>query len=93
MRALPTTAITLLGVLFLPSASKSQYVRDLGAEQWTLSSAALNRTVPAQFPSQVHMDLLREGIIGEIMVSLICQLVSGLRFADCVECLQMNRKC
>ncbi|RAK77334.1 beta-mannosidase mndA [Aspergillus fijiensis CBS 313.89] len=65
MRALPTTAITLLGVLFLPSASKSQYVRDLGAEQWTLSSAALNRTVPAQFPSQVHMDLLREGIIGE----------------------------
>nr|O74168.1 RecName: Full=Beta-mannosidase A; AltName: Full=Mannanase A; Short=Mannase A; Flags: Precursor [Aspergillus aculeatus]BAA29029.1 beta-mannosidase [Aspergillus aculeatus] len=65
MRALPTTATTLLGVLFFPSASRSQYVRDLGTEQWTLSSATLNRTVPAQFPSQVHMDLLREGIIDE----------------------------
>ncbi|OOF98837.1 glycoside hydrolase family 2 protein [Aspergillus carbonarius ITEM 5010] len=40
-----------------------QHVRDLSSEHWSLSSRALNRTVPAQFPSQVHLDLLKAGMI------------------------------
>lgn len=44
-----------------------QHVRDLSSEHWSLSSRALNRTVPAQFPSQVHLDLLKAGMIGECL--------------------------
>ncbi|RAL17317.1 beta-mannosidase mndA, partial [Aspergillus homomorphus CBS 101889] len=63
-----TTTSTLISLLLIPLATTSaQYVRDLSAEHWTLSSATAlqNRTVSARFPSQVHMDLLREGIIDE----------------------------
>jgi beta-mannosidase len=39
-------------------------IYDLGKLGWTLSSPALNRTVPGHLPSQVHLDLLRAGVIG-----------------------------
>ncbi|KAF5866606.1 hypothetical protein ETB97_010699 [Aspergillus alliaceus] len=42
-----------------------QHVRDLSNEKWTLSSEALNRTVPGSFPSQAHLDLLKAGVIDE----------------------------
>ncbi|GES64311.1 beta-mannosidase [Aspergillus terreus] len=38
-------------------------IYDLGKLGWNLSSPALNRTVPAHLPSQVHLDLLRAGVI------------------------------
>ncbi|KKK17464.1 hypothetical protein ARAM_001087 [Aspergillus rambellii] len=37
-------------------------VRALSGETWTLSSAALNTTVPASFPSHAHLDLFKAGI-------------------------------
>lgn len=36
---------------------------DLSAKQWTLSSPAYNISVPGSVPSQVHLDLFREGVI------------------------------
>ncbi|PWY65224.1 beta-mannosidase A [Aspergillus heteromorphus CBS 117.55] len=47
-----------------------QYVRDLSSEDWTLSGRALNQTVPAQFPSQVHLDLWNAGIIDDPYLGL-----------------------
>ena len=60
-------SIGLAAALLAPTlpVALGQYIRDLSIEKWTLSSRALNRTVPAQFPSQVHLDLLRAGVIGE----------------------------
>nr|Q9UUZ3.1 RecName: Full=Beta-mannosidase A; AltName: Full=Mannanase A; Short=Mannase A; Flags: Precursor [Aspergillus niger]CAB63902.1 beta-mannosidase [Aspergillus niger] len=60
-------SIGLAAALLAPTlpVALGQHIRDLSSEKWTLSSRALNRTVPAQFPSQVHLDLLRAGVIGE----------------------------
>ncbi|GLB09844.1 hypothetical protein AtubIFM57258_005773 [Aspergillus tubingensis] len=59
--------IGLAAALLAPTlpVALGQYVQDLSSVQWTLSSRALNRTVPAEFPSQVHLDLLRAGVIDE----------------------------
>jgi beta-mannosidase len=35
--------------------------------KWTLSSSALNSTVPASLPSQAHLDLLNAGVIGKLV--------------------------
>ncbi|KAL3246816.1 hypothetical protein ABHI18_012615, partial [Aspergillus niger] len=60
-------SIGLAAALLAPTlpVALGQYIRDLSSEKWTLSSRALNRTVPAQFPSQVHLDLLRAGVIDD----------------------------
>ncbi|KAL2861702.1 glycoside hydrolase superfamily [Aspergillus pseudodeflectus] len=42
-----------------------QYILDLSGDQWTVSSPAINSTVPASLPSQVHLDLHRAGLIDE----------------------------
>lgn len=47
----------------LPSVA-GQHVVDLSGDGWTLSSTALNRTVPGHLPSQVHLDLFEAGVIG-----------------------------
>lgn len=59
--------IGLAAALLAPTlpVALGQHVRDLSSVQWSLSSRALNRTVPAEFPSQVHLDLLRAGVIGK----------------------------
>ena len=58
----PAVAAVLASIL--PSAS-GEYVRILGDERWSLSSKALNRSVPGRFPSHAHLDLLAAGVIGE----------------------------
>ncbi|KAL4896133.1 beta-mannosidase A [Aspergillus ambiguus] len=50
-----------------PGASSSfqgPQIHDLSQQMWTLSSPALNTTIPGHLPSQVHLDLLHAGIIG-----------------------------
>jgi beta-mannosidase len=43
----------------------AQQVHNLGGDGWTVSSKALNISVPGHLPSQVHLDLLAAGKIGE----------------------------
>lgn len=42
-----------------------QNVLDLSGDGWTVSSKALNISVPGHVPSQVHLDLLAANVIGE----------------------------
>lgn len=62
-RLIPLIATTFL--VFVTRTGLCQDVRSLSDERWTLSGGALNRTVNAGFPSQVHLDLLNAGVIGE----------------------------
>ena len=51
----------------LPSTVQStvgQHVVDLSGAAWTVSSKALNISVPGQMPSQVHLDLYAAKVIG-----------------------------
>lgn len=50
-------------VAFLCTAVTAQDVIDLSTLEWTLSSPVYNISVPGRVPSQVHLDLYREGII------------------------------
>lgn len=42
-----------------------QTVLDLGGDGWTVSSKALNISVPGRVPSQAHLDLHAANVIGE----------------------------
>lgn len=42
-----------------------QNVLDLSGDGWTVSSKALNVSVPGRVPSQAHLDLLAANFIGE----------------------------
>ncbi|PLB55349.1 putative beta-mannosidase [Aspergillus steynii IBT 23096] len=46
------------------SAIHAQIIVPLSDEKWTISSPALNQTVPGYLPSHVHLDLLKAGVIG-----------------------------
>lgn len=46
----------------------AQKVIDLGGANWTLSSRALNISVPGRLPSQAHLDLLAAKEIGQSCV-------------------------
>ncbi|KAF7587182.1 hypothetical protein BBP40_007645 [Aspergillus hancockii] len=46
-------------------ATLGQHVQQLSNVKWTLSSEALDRTVPGYLPSQAHLDLLKAGVIDE----------------------------
>jgi beta-mannosidase len=48
----------------------AQKVIDLSTKQWTLSSPVYNISVPGRVPSQVHLDLFREGVIPDPYVGL-----------------------
>lgn len=52
--ALSSTVHTALG----------QDVLDLGGDGWTVSSKALNISIPGHLPSQAHLDLLSANAIG-----------------------------
>jgi beta-mannosidase len=43
----------------------AQNVIDLSGDGWTVSSDALNISVPGRVPSQAHLDLFAAGVIGE----------------------------
>ncbi|KAE8151409.1 glycoside hydrolase superfamily [Aspergillus avenaceus] len=59
-----TTAAAVLASTCLP-VTLGQYIRPLSNEKWTLSSSALNRTVPGHLPSHAHLDLLKAGVIDD----------------------------
>lgn len=48
----------------------AQKVVDLTGDGWTVSSKALNISVPGKLPSQVHLDLFAAKAIGEILHQL-----------------------
>lgn len=58
-----TTAIVLLLCAF--TRSYGQQVVDLSGTDWTLSNPELNVSVPASLPSQAHLDLYNEQVIGD----------------------------
>lgn len=65
MRSWLETAVALLA----PSVPLvlGQNVRDLSGDGWTLSSNALDQSIPARVPSQAHLDLMRAGVIGTFL--------------------------
>lgn len=64
MRVRPVAALAALLSMGVGPAL-GQQVQDLSQVGWTVSGTALNRTFPGHLPSQVHLDLLTAGIIGE----------------------------
>jgi hypothetical protein len=55
--------LVLAALPCLPSAL-GQSVLDLSGDGWTVSSKALNISVPGRVPSQAHLDLFAAGAIG-----------------------------
>lgn len=58
----PSQAVLSLAAL-APVAA--QRVVDLSGPGWTLSNPSLNVSVPAQLPSQAHLDLFDARVIGD----------------------------
>lgn len=52
-------------LLSILSITLGQNVLDLSGDGWTVSSKALNVSVPGRVPSQAHLDLLAANVIGE----------------------------
>jgi beta-mannosidase len=57
-------------VLAATSLSPLVKVIDLVGSAWTLSNPSLNISIPAQLPSQVHLDLLANQVIGDPLFGL-----------------------
>lgn len=53
-------AATLLG-----AAEATSNIIDLSHNHWTLQNLPLNISVPANFPSQAHLDLYENQVIGD----------------------------
>lgn len=49
--------------ILLSTAVAAQKVIDLSTAQWTVSNPVYNISIPGSVPSQVHLDLFREGVI------------------------------
>ncbi|XHG08547.1 hypothetical protein AWENTII_011644 [Aspergillus wentii] len=64
MRSKIKTALALFASQYLSSVL-AQHVRDLSGDGWTLSSRALNKTVPGRLPSHAHLDLFEAGVIDD----------------------------
>ncbi|KAG0651487.1 Mannanase A [Hyphodiscus hymeniophilus] len=56
-----TSVLTILGTA--ATAATAQNIVDLSTAKWTVSNPVYNISVPGSVPSQVHLDLYREGII------------------------------
>ena len=56
--------IRKLWPVLLATRSAAQSVLDLSSVNWSATNG-YNATVQSNFPSQVHLDLYREGIIGD----------------------------
>ncbi|KAJ5594999.1 uncharacterized protein N7459_001207 [Penicillium hispanicum] len=57
--------IASLAALSVSPIVWGQHVLDLGGDGWTVSSKALNISVPGQLPSQAHLDLLAANVIDD----------------------------
>lgn len=60
----------ILVVVLLSCSTTAQQVFNLSTQQWTLSNDAHNISVPGRVPSQVHLDLFREGVIPDPYLGL-----------------------
>lgn len=58
-----TVAFGLLSLV--PSLSSATNIFDLSEQDWTLSNAPQNISVPGKVPSHVHLDLFSAGVIGD----------------------------
>lgn len=54
----------------LLEAAVAQQVSDLSSLNWNLKNAAGNISIPAKIPSQAHLDLAANGVIGQIEYGL-----------------------
>jgi beta-mannosidase len=63
MRLHKNLALAALPATLHPALA--QKVIDLTGDGWTVSSKALNISVPGKLPSQVHLDLFAAKAIGE----------------------------
>jgi beta-mannosidase len=61
------TALVLAALPATVQPVLAQKVIDLTGDGWTVSSKALNISVPGKLPSQVHLDLLAAKAIGEFL--------------------------
>lgn len=57
------SAVALGVSLLAPSLSSATNIVDLSEQDWTLSNAPYNISVPGKVPSQVHLDLFSAGVI------------------------------
>lgn len=48
---------------YLAASVTAQSVLDLSTFSWTVSNPSGNISIPASFPSQVHLDLYEQGVI------------------------------
>lgn len=63
------TWTALLAATFIP-LTQSQNVVSLVGDDWTLSNPELNVSVPAHLPSQAHLDLYANQVIGDPLYAL-----------------------
>lgn len=65
MRPFTSFRLSILPLLCCKAllSTASPQVLDLGVLPWTLSNLDKNISVPAQVPSQAHLDLLAAGVI------------------------------
>lgn len=56
----------LLGEATAAHANGKQVVHDLAAQNWTVTNEYGNITVPGSYPSHVHLDLYKGGVISEL---------------------------
>lgn len=68
MRLNKKLALAALPVTLRPALA--QKVVDLTGDGWTVSSKALNISVPGNLPSQVHLDLFAAKAIGKFIYCL-----------------------
>jgi beta-mannosidase len=61
MKLLPHLQSSIMALL--GTTVTAQKVIDLSTAQWTVSNPVYNISIPGSVPSQVHLDLYREGVI------------------------------
>ena len=55
----------LLWLVFATATVPAQKVVNLSGSTWTIQNLALNISVPASLPSQAHLDLYQQKVIGD----------------------------
>lgn len=58
--------VPLLGEATAAQADGKQVIQDLAAQNWTVTNEYGNITVPGSYPSHVHLDLYKSGVISEL---------------------------
>lgn len=63
-------AATAVAAILVPYASAEKVISLVGND-WTVSNDALNVSVPAHLPSQAHLDLYAQQVIGDPYFNLV----------------------